>query len=457
MPAVAKKSAKAAASKSDDAVKKPKKQSLKKIQKTAEILAAKKLAKLKSTKAISEKLSRAPVVKKQKAKHQFDPLRLNRGVLLIKNLPKGFFEKQLKKYFSQYGEVTRLRLARSERTGGSKGYAYLEFKYPEVAKVTAEAMDGYLMFRQRLKTAYIPPEAQDHDYFKQPVRFVKQKHGKVKLVTPTTIRAAKAVKNYNKRPSAEAIENRAERSKYKLQFLEKKLAKAGINVDLSTQLYTPVKKEETSEKGVKVKKALKIEKGVKVEKAAKVEKAVKVEKAIKTEKSEKAVKTEKVEKAVKVRKNIVAPPTPEPVPAKKKSKSMETATAKTLKSKKKSATTKLSNELETPKKKVRKNFVTAPTPEPVTAKPNKKAQTTEVTTVKTLKSKKKAASNDVSNELKTPKKKVRTNFVTAPTPEPVKAKPNKKAKPAQNATQKVVAKPQNSAPKKNKQSKNKKK
>lgn len=160
-------------------------------------------------------MNRAPAVKKQKAKHQFDPLRLNRGVLLIKNLPKGFFEKQLKKYFSQYGEVTRLRLARSERTGGSKGFAYLEFKYPEVAKVAAEAMDGYLMFRQRLKTVYIPPEAQDHDYFKQPVRFVKQKNGKVKLVTPTTVRAAKAIANYNKNVSDEVKANRVERSKYK--------------------------------------------------------------------------------------------------------------------------------------------------------------------------------------------------------------------------------------------------
>lgn len=57
MSAVVKKSAKLAASKSDDAIKKPKKQSSKKIQKTADILAAKKLAKLKSTKAISDKVS----------------------------------------------------------------------------------------------------------------------------------------------------------------------------------------------------------------------------------------------------------------------------------------------------------------------------------------------------------------------------------------------------------------
>lgn len=57
MPAVAKKMAKTAASKSVDDAKKPKKQSLKKVQKTAEIKAAKKLAKLKSSKAISDKVS----------------------------------------------------------------------------------------------------------------------------------------------------------------------------------------------------------------------------------------------------------------------------------------------------------------------------------------------------------------------------------------------------------------
>lgn len=150
------------------------------------------------------------MVKKQKSKHQFDPTRLNRGLMLIQNLPKGFFEEQLKKYFSQYGRVTRLRLARSERTGGSKGFAYVEFKYPEVAKVAVESMNGYLMFRQRLKTVYIPPDQQDHDYFKQPVKMVKGK-----LVTPTTLRAQEAARKFNKPVTPEAHANRVERSKHK--------------------------------------------------------------------------------------------------------------------------------------------------------------------------------------------------------------------------------------------------
>lgn len=135
--------------------------------------------------------------------------------MLIKNLPKGFFEEQLEKYFGQYGEVTRLRLARSERTGGSKGFAYVEFKYPDVAKVATETMNDYLMFRQRLKTVYIPPDAQDHDYFKQPVKFVATKSGHTKLVTPAKIRAAKAVADYNKNVSPETHADRVERSKSK--------------------------------------------------------------------------------------------------------------------------------------------------------------------------------------------------------------------------------------------------
>ena len=36
------------------------------------------------------------------------------------------------KYFSQFGTVTNLRLARSKRTGGSKGYGWVEFEDKEV-------------------------------------------------------------------------------------------------------------------------------------------------------------------------------------------------------------------------------------------------------------------------------------------------------------------------------------
>ena len=38
----------------------------------------------------------------------------------------------MKGFFSQFGTITRLRLARSKRTGNSKHYAFIEFETAEV-------------------------------------------------------------------------------------------------------------------------------------------------------------------------------------------------------------------------------------------------------------------------------------------------------------------------------------
>ncbi|SPO28362.1 related to NOP15 - protein involved in 60S ribosomal subunit biogenesis [Ustilago trichophora] len=67
------------------------------------------------------------------------------GVLYIGRLPKGFFEKQLKSYFSQFGQVTRLRVSRNKKTGASKHYAFVEFADQDVAKIVQETMHNYLI------------------------------------------------------------------------------------------------------------------------------------------------------------------------------------------------------------------------------------------------------------------------------------------------------------------------
>ena len=67
------------------------------------------------------------------------------GVLYIGRLPKGFFEKQLKAYFSQFGDVTRLRVSRNKKTGASKHYAFIEFADQDVAKIVQETMHNYLI------------------------------------------------------------------------------------------------------------------------------------------------------------------------------------------------------------------------------------------------------------------------------------------------------------------------
>ena len=40
---------------------------------------------------------------------------MDRGVLYIGRIPHGFYEDQMKEYFSQFGNVTRLRIARNKK------------------------------------------------------------------------------------------------------------------------------------------------------------------------------------------------------------------------------------------------------------------------------------------------------------------------------------------------------
>lgn len=45
----------------------------------------------------------------------YDEEALKRGVIIIRNFPHGFYEAEMMKYFSQFGEVTRLKIARSRK------------------------------------------------------------------------------------------------------------------------------------------------------------------------------------------------------------------------------------------------------------------------------------------------------------------------------------------------------
>ncbi len=80
------------------------------------------------------------------------------GFMYIGHLPHGFYEEELKSYFSQFGRIVRLRLARSKKTGNHKGYGFIEFADKDVAQVAAETMNNYLMFNKILKCHLIPKE-----------------------------------------------------------------------------------------------------------------------------------------------------------------------------------------------------------------------------------------------------------------------------------------------------------
>ena len=80
------------------------------------------------------------------------------NVIYIGHVPHGFFENQMRDYFTQFGDVTKVKVSRSKTTGKSKGFAFVEFESHEVAKIVAETMHDYLMFGQKLVCKLVPLE-----------------------------------------------------------------------------------------------------------------------------------------------------------------------------------------------------------------------------------------------------------------------------------------------------------
>jgi nucleolar protein 15 len=88
------------------------------------------------------------------------------GAVYVGRIPHGFYEHQMRAYFSQFGDITRLRLSRNRVTGSSKHYAFIEFASATVAKIAAETMNNYLMYGHILKCKYIPQEQQHPELWK---------------------------------------------------------------------------------------------------------------------------------------------------------------------------------------------------------------------------------------------------------------------------------------------------
>ncbi|XP_062988011.1 MKI67 FHA domain-interacting nucleolar phosphoprotein [Elgaria multicarinata webbii] len=153
-------------------------------------------------------------VRKAAAKNE----KLKPGVIYLGHIPKGLYEPQLKEYFSQFGTVTRLRLSRSKKTGGSKGYAFVEFEYDEVAKIVADTMNNYLFGERLLKCQFMPPEKVHENLFKGSERiFSKPLHP--------------AVKRYNRRRTTQEKAKMTQRLLKKERQLRKRLAEKGIDYD----------------------------------------------------------------------------------------------------------------------------------------------------------------------------------------------------------------------------------
>ncbi|KAL2759855.1 hypothetical protein ACRALDRAFT_1074028 [Sodiomyces alcalophilus JCM 7366] len=112
------------------------------------------------------------------------------GVIYVGRIPHGFYEHALKSYFSQFGPVTRLRMARNKRTGASKHFAFIEFAEESTSIIAAKTMDGYLLYNHILKVKTVPRDQLHEDVWKGANRrFKKTPWSKIegkKLARPLT-------------------------------------------------------------------------------------------------------------------------------------------------------------------------------------------------------------------------------------------------------------------------------
>ena len=156
------------------------------------------------------------------------------GLIRLSGLPYGFFERELYSYFSQFGVVTRLKLVRSKKTGGSRGYAYIEFEDEDVAQIASETMNGYLMFRSLIKSRVMDRKKIDTEkLFRNWKRLFTVK-------TPKQKRAS-----HNRLRSQEQLDKSTQRRTKKLKKQQEKLAAAGIKYDLTD--FIPLKSLKTND------------------------------------------------------------------------------------------------------------------------------------------------------------------------------------------------------------------
>jgi len=194
-------------------------------------------------------LSLPPVVGSGKRKIKKSEMKRNKlipiepGLIRLSGLPYGFFERELYSYFSQFGVVTRLKLIRSKKTGGSRGYAYIEFEDEDVARIASETMNGYLMFRSLIKSRLMDRKKIDTE---------KLFRNWKRLFTVKTPKQKRAL--YNRLKSNEQTEKSNQRRAKKLLKQQNKLAAAGIKYDLTDFIplkalkKNEVQKSPTSEK-----------------------------------------------------------------------------------------------------------------------------------------------------------------------------------------------------------------
>jgi len=154
----------------------------------------------------------------------------------------------MKSYFTQFGEVTRLRLSRNKKTGRSKHYAFLEFANESVAEIVADTMNNYLLFGHILKCKVmkdLTPETTE--------KLFKGANKRYKVIP-----RAKLAKRENDKPKSEEQWNKVVvREDEKREKKKQQLKDLGIDYNFEIAKPVEVEAESAVEEAAPAPKAIK--------------------------------------------------------------------------------------------------------------------------------------------------------------------------------------------------------
>lgn len=91
--------------------------------------------------------------------------RKDEACVLLTGLPFGMTEKTLRLFMRQFGDIKQCIVHCCPRSGKSKGYGYVHFRYAQVADVAAKTMNNYLLLGNIVKCKLIPGKFIRDKYF----------------------------------------------------------------------------------------------------------------------------------------------------------------------------------------------------------------------------------------------------------------------------------------------------
>jgi len=151
----------------------------------------------------------------ERLKNQKGTLQTKGTVIILRNIPYGFFEPQMKQFFSQFGRVIKINHFRNPKTGKLRPMAFVQFEDPSVARIVADTMDGYIMFSRTLK-CYVLENAKASLFTK--IKYRKPGH-------------KEHAKHVNRPKSKKVKERRYFNNLEKDQIRKRKIEEAGIDYE----------------------------------------------------------------------------------------------------------------------------------------------------------------------------------------------------------------------------------